>query len=214
MDGHFVPNLTFGPEDDQGDPAADRAAARRPPDDQRARSLYVDEFLDAGCDSITFHVEVDEPQIAPTLRRIREAGRAAGPAVKPDTPLSALEPYRDLLDIVLVMTVEPGFGGQSFMTDVAAAKIRPPATWLDPAARARSRSTAAAGRDGRGHRARRDRRHRGRLGAVPGRGHGGRGGAHPLDRRRAARRRRSRRAGGEATAARPAPAGPAAPRSA
>jgi ribulose-phosphate 3-epimerase len=83
---------------------------------------YLDEYLDAGCDSITFHVEIDEP-IAPTLERIRAAGRAAGLAVKPKTPLSALEPYRELLDIVLVMTVEPGFGGQSFMKDVAQDKI-------------------------------------------------------------------------------------------
>ena len=83
---------------------------------------YIDEYLDAGCDSITFHVEIDEP-IAPTLRAIREAGRAAGLAVKPGTPLSALEPYAELLDIVLVMTVEPGFGGQSFMKDVARDKL-------------------------------------------------------------------------------------------
>jgi hypothetical protein len=83
----------------------------------------MDQFIDAGCDSITFHVEVDEP-IEPTLLKIRKAGRQAGLAIKPATPLSALEPYRDLLDIVMVMTVEPGFGGQSFMKD-AASKILP-----------------------------------------------------------------------------------------
>jgi ribulose-phosphate 3-epimerase len=83
---------------------------------------FLDEYLEAGCDSITFHVEIEE-EIAPTLRRIRAAGRAAGLAVKPATPLSALEPYRELLDIVLVMTVEPGFGGQSFMREVAAEKL-------------------------------------------------------------------------------------------
>jgi ribulose-phosphate 3-epimerase len=83
---------------------------------------YLDEYLEAGCDSITFHVEIEE-EIAPTLRRIRAAGRAAGLSVKPGTPLSALEPYRELLDIVLVMTVEPGFGGQSFMRDVASEKL-------------------------------------------------------------------------------------------
>jgi ribulose-phosphate 3-epimerase len=86
-------------------------------------SRYVDQFIDAGCDSITFHVEVEEP-IEPTLLRIRKAGRLAGLAIKPATPLSALDPYRDLLDIVMVMTVEPGFGGQKFMAD-AAAKIDP-----------------------------------------------------------------------------------------
>jgi ribulose-phosphate 3-epimerase len=85
-------------------------------------SRYIEEFLDAGCDSVTIHVEIDEP-VEPTLRAIRAAGRAAGLCVKPKTPLSALEPYRQLLDIVMVMTVEPGFGGQSFMTDVAKAKL-------------------------------------------------------------------------------------------
>jgi ribulose-phosphate 3-epimerase len=83
---------------------------------------YIDEYIEAGCDSITFHVEIDEP-IEPTLRAIRTAGRASGLAVKPATPLTALEPYRQLLDIVLVMTVEPGFGGQTFMRDVAKEKL-------------------------------------------------------------------------------------------
>ena len=83
---------------------------------------YIDEYIDAGCDSITFHVEIDEP-IEPTLRAIRAAGRAAGLAIKPGTPLEALEPYAELLDIVLVMTVEPGFGKQKFMKDVAQAKL-------------------------------------------------------------------------------------------
>jgi ribulose-phosphate 3-epimerase len=83
---------------------------------------YIDEFLDAGCDSVTIHVEIDEP-IEPTLRAIHAAGRAAGLCVKPKTPLSALEPYQHLIDIVMVMTVEPGFGGQAFMTDVAKAKL-------------------------------------------------------------------------------------------
>jgi ribulose-phosphate 3-epimerase len=122
MDGHFVPNLTFGPKMIKGI----RPRTELPLDAHLMISdplQYVDEFLDAGCDSITFHVEVDPAQIEPTLRRIRAAGRAPGLAVKPKTPLSALEPYRGLFDIVLVMTVEPGFGGQSFMKDVAAEKI-------------------------------------------------------------------------------------------
>jgi ribulose-phosphate 3-epimerase len=123
MDGHFVPNLTFGARTIR----ALRRRTRLPFDahlmiDEPGR--YLDEYLEAGCDSITFHVEIAEA-IEPTLRRIREAGRAAGLAVKPQTPLSALEPYRELLDIVLVMTVEPGFGGQSFMADVARAKLLP-----------------------------------------------------------------------------------------
>jgi len=117
MDGHFVPNLTFG--------AATIAALRRVtklPFDAHLMisepSRYVGGFIEAGCDSITIHVEVEEP-IEPTLRTIREAGRAAGLSLRPGTSLEALEPYRDLLDIVLVMTVEPGFGGQSFMREPA-----------------------------------------------------------------------------------------------
>jgi len=130
MDGHFVPNLTFG---------AKTIKALRPrtelPFDAHLMisepSRFIEEFLDAGCDSITLHVEIEEP-LEPTLKRIREAGRAAGLAVKPGTPLSDLEPYAELLDIVMVMTVEPGFGGQSFMADVARSKLASARRWLDP----------------------------------------------------------------------------------
>ena len=117
MDGHFVPNITFG----AGTIAALRHVTRLPFDAHlmiAAPSRYVAEFVDAGCDSITVHVEVDEP-IEPTLRAIRAAGRAAGLALRPSTPLEALDPYRELLDIVMVMTVEPGFGGQVFMREPA-----------------------------------------------------------------------------------------------
>ncbi len=121
MDGHFVPNLTFGPKTIK----ALRRRTRIPFDAHLMIAnpgKYIDEYLDAGCDSVTIHVEIEEP-IEPTLQAIRAAGRAAGLCVKPKTPLTALEPYRRLLDIVMVMTVEPGFGGQSFMTDVAKAKL-------------------------------------------------------------------------------------------
>jgi ribulose-phosphate 3-epimerase len=120
MDGHFVPNMTFGAKTIK----ALRPRTRLPFDAHLMianPARFVDEFIAAGCDSITIHVEVDEP-IEPTLRAIRRAGRRPGLAVRPATPLSALEPYRGLFEIVLVMTVEPGFGGQSFMAD-AAAKI-------------------------------------------------------------------------------------------
>jgi ribulose-phosphate 3-epimerase len=122
MDGHFVPNISFGP----GIIKRLRKIGKQPFDAHLMISepgRYVDQFIDAGCDSITFHVEVDEP-IEPTLLRIRKAGRLAGLAIKPATPLSALDPYRDLLDIVMVMTVEPGFGGQKFIAE-AATKIEP-----------------------------------------------------------------------------------------
>jgi ribulose-phosphate 3-epimerase len=121
MDGHFVPNLTFGAKTIK----ALRRRTRIPFDAHLMIAnpgKFIDEYLDAGCDSVTIHVEIEEP-IEPTLRAIRAAGRAAGLCVKPKTPLSALEPYQRLIDIVMVMTVEPGFGGQSFMTDVAKAKL-------------------------------------------------------------------------------------------
>jgi ribulose-phosphate 3-epimerase len=120
MDAHFVPNLTFGAKTIK----ALRPRTQVPFDAHLMISepgRYIEEYLDAGCDSVTFHVEIEEP-IAPTLKAIRAAGRAAGLAVKPGTPLSALEPYAELLDIVLIMTVEPGFGGQAFMKDELAAK--------------------------------------------------------------------------------------------
>ncbi len=122
MDGHFVPNITFGPTVIK----RLRKIGKQPFDAHLMISepgRYMDQFIDAGCDSITFHVEVEEP-IEPILLKIRRAGRLAGLAIKPATPLSALDPYRDLLDIVMVMTVEPGFGGQKFMAD-AATKIDP-----------------------------------------------------------------------------------------
>jgi len=122
MDGHFVPNISFGP----GIIKRLRTIGRQPFDAHLMISepgRYVDQFIDAGCDSITFHVEVEGP-IEPILLRIRKAGRLAGLAIKPATPLSALDPYSDMLDLVMVMTVEPGFGGQKFIAD-AAAKIGP-----------------------------------------------------------------------------------------
>ena len=121
MDAHFVPNLTFGAKTIKHL----RKRTELPMDLHLMISepgRYLDEYLDAGCDSITFHVEIDE-EIAPILRRIRAAGRAAGLALRPATPLSALRPYEELLDIVMVMTVEPGFGGQSFMREVASDKL-------------------------------------------------------------------------------------------
>jgi len=128
MDGHFVPNLTFGAKTIK----ALRRRTRLPFDAHLMISnpgTFIEEYLDAGCDSITIHVEIDE-DIEPTLRAIRAAGRAAGLCVKPGTPLAELAPYQRLLDIVMVMTVEPGFGGQAFMADVARAKLLEARTYL------------------------------------------------------------------------------------
>ena len=132
MDGHFVPNITFGWKTIE----AVRRVTDLPFDAHLMISepgRWTDQFLDAGCDSITFHVEVEAAQVRPALERIRAAGRSAGLSVKPGTPLAALDPYRDALDIILVMTVEPGFGGQSFMADVARDKLGAARAWLDPA---------------------------------------------------------------------------------
>jgi ribulose-phosphate 3-epimerase len=123
MDAHFVPNLTFGAKTIKHL----RKRTELPLDAHLMISepgRYLDEYLEAGCDSITVHVEIEE-EIAPTLERIRAAGRAAGLSLRPATPLADLEPYHELLDIVMVMTVEPGFGGQVFMRDVARQKLLP-----------------------------------------------------------------------------------------
>ena len=80
---------------------------------------YVETFVNAGVDLLTFHVESDsEENIMAAVRKTKELGKKAGLSVKPKTPADALYPYMELLDLVLVMTVEPGFGGQSFMADM------------------------------------------------------------------------------------------------
>ncbi|HEX8939088.1 MAG TPA: ribulose-phosphate 3-epimerase [Candidatus Limnocylindrales bacterium] len=117
MDGHFVPNLTFGAKTVK----ALRRVTRLPFDAHLMISepgRYVEEFIDAGCDSITVHAEVAEP-LRPIIQAVHRAGRAAGLAIKPATSVAVLEPYRRQLDIVLVMCVEPGFGGQHLMVDAA-----------------------------------------------------------------------------------------------
>ena len=113
MDGHFVPNITFGPA---------TCAAIRPhikgvmdvhlmvaPVDP-----YIDAFAQAGADVITAHVEAG-PHIHRTVQAIRNAGARAGVALNPGTPASAVENLLDMVDLVCVMTVNPGFGGQKFI---------------------------------------------------------------------------------------------------
>jgi ribulose-phosphate 3-epimerase len=113
MDGHFVPNLTFGPET----LAALRRAGSRLFFDTHLMldepHRYAEAFAKAGADRISIHVE---PPIdhAAALRRIRELGCRAGIVLNPGTPASAVEPLLGEVDLVLVMTVQPGFGGQSF----------------------------------------------------------------------------------------------------
>ena len=118
MDGHFVPNITFGP----GMVKALRPITNMVLDvhlmiDTPIR--YVDEFCKAGADYLTIHVESDTPEnIDATLDKIIANGVKPGIVVKPKTPAEAVLPYLHKCDLVLVMTVEPGFGGQKFMADM------------------------------------------------------------------------------------------------
>ncbi|RNF34387.1 ribulose-phosphate 3-epimerase [Paracoccus methylarcula] len=113
MDGHFVPNLTFGP------PAvkAFRPHVRGFMDVHLMIApvdAYIDAYAEAGADMITAHVEAG-PHPHRTLQAIRGAGKKAGIALNPGTPVEAVEYLLDLCDTVLVMTVNPGFGGQKFI---------------------------------------------------------------------------------------------------
>jgi ribulose-phosphate 3-epimerase len=116
MDGHFVPNITFGA------PVIKtvRKYTEKPFDVHLMISdplKYADDFISAGADIITFHIEC-ESDIDKTIEKIKSAGVKVGLVIKPNTPASAVFPYLKDIDLVLVMTVEPGFGGQSFMADM------------------------------------------------------------------------------------------------
>ena len=116
MDGHFVPNITIGP----AIVAAVRPYTKLPFDVHLMIEHpidYIDPFADAGADIITFHVEASS-DIDATIKKISDRGIKPGLVIKPNTPASSVFPYLDKLYMVLVMTVEPGFGGQSFMADM------------------------------------------------------------------------------------------------
>lgn len=116
MDGHFVPNLTLG---------APIVKCLRPKNDMffdvhlmiSDPLKYIDDFAAAGSDLITFHVESDS-DVQQTIDKIKSHGIKAALSVKPGTPIDAVYPYLQDLDMVLIMTVEPGFGGQKFMADM------------------------------------------------------------------------------------------------
>jgi ribulose-phosphate 3-epimerase len=113
MDGHFVPNISIGAPVIK----AMKRVCNVPFDVHLMISKpleYIDDFVDAGADIITFHTEC-ESDIEKTIDKIISLGCKASLAVKPNTPIDAVYPYLDKLSMVLVMTVEPGFGGQSFM---------------------------------------------------------------------------------------------------
>ena len=121
MDGVFVPNISFGP---------DFIKALRPHSkavfDTHLMIIdpirYIDAFVNAGSDMITIHVESCD-NVEETLKYIKSKGIKAGVVIKPATPVSAVEPFLPLIDMILIMSVEPGFGGQSFMP-IALDKLR------------------------------------------------------------------------------------------
>lgn len=115
MDGAFVPNITFGPPVIKAirgcsDMVFDAHLMIQDP------VRYVDAFADAGCDIITVHCEA-EGDILGAMDRIKARGLKAGISLNPETPTEKVEPFLDSADLVLVMTVHPGFGGQSFISD-------------------------------------------------------------------------------------------------
>ena len=114
MDGHFVPNITIGPDVVK----AIKPHAPRPLDVHLMIAPvdpYITAFAEAGADIITFHPEAG-PHPHRTAQAIRAAGCRVGVSLNPATPLAALDHMLDLVDLVLVMSVNPGFGGQSFIT--------------------------------------------------------------------------------------------------
>jgi ribulose-phosphate 3-epimerase len=121
MDGHFVPNLSFGPDVVR----ALRPLSTKPFDVHlmiQPYEPYLEPFARAGADRITIHPEAG-PHLHRGLQTIRALGRRAGAALNPGTPVGAIEPVLDELDLVLVMTVNPGFGGQRFI-EASMDKIR------------------------------------------------------------------------------------------
>ncbi len=121
MDGHFVPNITVGPQVVK----ALRPHARKPVEVHLMIAPcdpYLEAFAKAGADGITVHVEAG-PHLHRSLQAIRALGKQAGVALNPATPETAVEHVLDLVDLVLVMSVNPGFGGQAYIPS-AAEKIR------------------------------------------------------------------------------------------
>lgn len=116
MDGHFVPNITFGPQiiksiRNRTDKVFDCHLMIAPTD------AYLAAFADAGCDIITVHAEAG-PHLDRSLQAIRALGKKAGVSLNPSTPENVIEYVLDRLDLVLLMTVNPGFGGQAFIPSV------------------------------------------------------------------------------------------------
>ena len=117
MDNHFVPQLTFGYKFVSDYNAKTSLLADVHLMIENADKC-LDEYLNAGSDIITFHVEtMDKKRITSALEKVKNSGKFAGLSIKPLTDVQILEPYLDLLDMILVMTVEPGFGGQKLIPE-------------------------------------------------------------------------------------------------
>lgn len=115
MDGHFVPNISFGAPVIK----SIRKITQLPFDVHlmiESPLQYIDDFVNAGADSITFHVESNS-NITETIFKIKKSGKKVGLSLRPKTDIKILFPYLQYIDVVLVMTVEPGFGGQKFMAE-------------------------------------------------------------------------------------------------
>ena len=126
MDGHFVPNITFGPDIVK----KIKSLTKLPLDVHLMLSRprqFITKFYEAGAANITFHVECED-YISTALTEVSTYGCKVGLSVKPKTPLSAVKEYLGRIDRLLIMTVEPGFGGQKFMPDMMA-KVREAVTW-------------------------------------------------------------------------------------
>ena len=131
MDGHFVPNLTFGPDILKGFRKASNlfldvhVMIEKP-------LFFAEKFLSAGADNYTFHYEVmeDEESIRQLSGIVRSHGKSVGISIKPDTDVSVLKPFLKDFDVFLIMSVEPGFGGQKFMPE-SLDKIRTLRSWLN-----------------------------------------------------------------------------------
>ncbi len=126
MDGHFVPNISFGPQVVKAVRPLTKAffevhLMSSKPD------ILLEPFAQAGADEMILHVELGE-QIPALIGKIKALGKKVGLAINPPTAIAAVEPYLDQIDLLLVMTVNPGFGGQKFMRE-GLAKIQQAALW-------------------------------------------------------------------------------------
>jgi ribulose-phosphate 3-epimerase len=128
MDGHFVPNISFGPA---------VVKAVRPVNKMifdvhlmcSHPEILLEPFAKAGADRLTVHVELDG-QVTPLIWKIRSLGKQVGLAINPPTTMASLEPFLDKVDSLLIMTVNPGFGGQDFITECLT-KIQQAAAWRE-----------------------------------------------------------------------------------